>query len=123
MMTFLKKLGQILAKAAAVAAGIYPIVQPLLGSGKVAQVATTAVNDFTLMVNQIVTIETALQGVPGIQKLQAAIPLIANVIKTSEVVVGKKIQNEELFTKAVEEYAQATVDLLNAIHPDEAKTD
>jgi hypothetical protein len=50
------------------------------------------------------------------------IPLVANVIKTSEMVVGKKIDNEALFTQAVTEYAQATVDLLNSIHHDEAKT-
>lgn len=124
-MTFLKKLGQILLKVSGVALGIYPIVQPLLGSGKASQTAGTVVNDLSQVGAVIVQIETAFAAIPGstgAQKLQAAIPLVANIIKTSELVVGKKIANEELFTQAVTEYAQATVDLLNAIDQGEAKT-
>ena len=124
-MTFLKKLGQVLLKVIALAAGVGPIIQPFLGSGKAAQTTGTVVNDLTAIGSVIVQIETAFGAIPnstGAQKLQAAIPLVANIIKTSELVVGKKIANEALFTQAVTEYAQATVDLLNAIHPDEVKT-
>lgn len=124
-MTFLKKLGQVLLKVIGIAAGIGPLVTPFLGSGKASQVASTTVNDLTLVGQTVVQIETAFAAVPnstGAQKLQAAVPLVSNIIKTSELVVGKKIANEALFTQACQEYTQATVDLLNSIHPDEVKT-
>lgn len=121
-MSFLKKLGQILVNLAGIAAGVGPIIAPFLGSGKA--VVGTAVNDLTAIGSTIVQIETAFAAIPnstGTQKLQAAIPLVGNIIKTSELVAGKKIANEALFTQAIQEYTQATVDLLNSIHPDEAK--
>ncbi len=121
-MTFLKKLGQFLAKAGAiavniagVAAGIGPIIAPYIGT-KAAGVVGTVTNDLTLMAQQVVTIETALQGKTGADKLTALIPLVGGVLSTSELIAGKKIANEALYTKAVQEYAQASVDLLNAIH-------
>lgn len=121
MLTFLKKLGIILAKVGAVAAGVYPLVQPMLGSGKAAAVTTTVVNDFTLIMQRVVEIETALQGKPGTEKLSAAIPLIKNIVATSEAVAGKKIANEPLFDKGCEEVTQGVVDILNSIHPDAAQ--
>lgn len=124
-MTFLKKLGQILVNIAGIAAGVGPIIVPFLGSGKAAQVAGTAVNDLTAIGSTVVQIETAFAAIPnatGAQKLAAAIPLVGNIIKTSELVVGKKIANEALFTQAIQEYTQATVDLLNSIDQGEAKS-
>ena len=123
-MTFLKKLGTILLNVAGIATGVGPIIMPFLGSGKAAQVEGKVVNDLTSIGSLIVQIETAFAAVPGstgAQKLQAATPLVANVIRTSEMVSGKKIANEALFMQAVTEYTQATVDLLNSIHADEAK--
>lgn len=124
-MTFLKKLGQVLLKVMAVATGIGPIIEPLLGSGKAATGVTTGINDLTSIGQVVVQIETAFAAIPnstGAQKLAAVIPLVSNIIKTSELVVGKKIANEALFTQACTEYAQATVDLLNSIHPDAVQT-
>lgn len=121
MLTFLKKLGQILLNVAGVATSVGPILGPFLGSGK--GVVTTAVNDLTQIAQLVVQIETAFAAVPnstGQQKLQALVPLVANVISTSQVVIGKKIQNQEQFTKGCTEVAQGMVDILNAIHPDEA---
>ncbi len=124
-MSFLKKLGQVLLQVAGIATGIGPIIGPFLGSGKAASVTGTVVNDLTSIGSLVVQIETAFAAVPGstgAQKLQAAIPLVANVIKTSQLVSGKKIANQALFTQAVQEYVQATVDLLNSIDQSEAKT-
>ena len=118
-MTFLKKIGQILVNLAGIAAGVGPIITPFLGSGKAATIAGAAVNDLTAIGSTVVQIETAFAAIPnstGPQKLQAAIPLVGNIIKTSELVAGKKIANEALFTQAIQEYTQATVDLLNSIH-------
>ena len=121
-MTFLKKLGEILLKVVGIAAGVGPLVTPFFGSGKA--VTTTVVNDLTQIGQVVVQIETAFAAVPGstgAQKLQAAIPLVSNIIKTSELVVGKKIANEALFTQACQEMTQGVVDLLNAIDQSEAK--
>lgn len=124
-MTFLKKLGQVLLNVVGVATGVGPLIVPFLGSGKTSQVAGTVVNDLTSIGQLVVQIETAFAAVPnstGAQKLQALIPLVSNVVKTSELVAGKKIANTALFTQACQEYAQATVDLLNSIDQGEVKT-
>lgn len=123
-MTFLKKLGQVLATAGKVAAevsGLFPLVQPLLGQGKAAQVTGTVVNDFSAIAAQVTVIETALQGKAGTEKLAALIPLVTNIVKTSEVVSGKKISDDAMFSKGIQEIAQGMVDVLNSIHPDEVK--
>jgi hypothetical protein len=125
VMTFLKKLGQAIVNVAGIAAGIGPIITPFLGSGKAGQVAGTAVNDLTQIGQLVAQIEAAFASIPnatGAQKLSALVPLVANIIKTSEMVAGKKIANQALFTQAAQGFAQATVDLLNSIHPDEVKT-
>ncbi len=123
-MSFLKKLGTILANVAGIAVGIGPIITPFLGSGKVAAGATTAVNDLTSISSLVVTIEAAFASIPnstGAQKLQALVPLVANIIKTSEMVAGKKIADEAKFTLGCQEIAQGAVDVLNSIHEDAAK--
>ena len=122
-MTFLKKLGMVLAKIGTIAAALGGVALPFLGSGKASQVAGTVVNDLTSMGQRVAEIEAALQGKAGADKLAAVIPLIGNIVATSELVTGQKIQNEALFNTAVKGYAQATVDLLNALHPDGVKTD
>lgn len=124
-MTFLKKLGQVLLKIVGIAAGVGPVIQPFLGSGAAATTTATVTNDLTAIGSVIVQIETAFAAIPGstgAQKLQAAIPLVGNIIKTSELVTGKKIANEAMFTQAITEYAQATVDLLNSLDEGAVKT-
>ena len=117
-MTFLKKLGTVLLKIVGVVSGAEPLIQPLLGSGVTSTKVATVTNDLTQIgqvVTQIETAFAAVSGSTGAQKLQAATPLVGNIIKTSELVVGKKIANEALFTQAIQEYTQATVDLLNSL--------
>jgi hypothetical protein len=119
-LTFLKKLGQVLATVAGEVTGIEPLIMPFLGSGKASQVAQTVVtdvNDLTAMGQQVVTIETALQGKPGSDKLTAVIPLITNIVKTSELVAGKKILDEALFIKGCTWMSQGSVDVLNSLDP------
>jgi len=125
-LTFLKKLGQVLVNVAGIAVGIGPIITPFLGSGKVSGEIKTGINDFTAIGQAVAQIETAFAALPagttGPQKASALLPLVANIVKTSELVSGKKIQNEPLFIQACQEVGQGMVDLLNSIHPDEVKT-
>lgn len=120
-MTFLKKLGLILLKGAAFAAGLMPLVAPILGS-KVSGIVGTAANDLTLIGSKIVEIEAALAGKTGAEKFAAARLLVGGIIRTSELVSGKEIADEVVFQKGVDEITQGVVDLLNSIKHDEAKT-
>ena len=122
-MSFLKKLGQILAKAVAIAAGVGPIVLPFLGSSKAQTVGTTAMNDLT-QITQIVTQVEAVVQTPGsgAQKLASATPLVLGILKTSEAFAGKKLKDEALASKGAQEVVQGIVDFMNAIDEGEVKT-
>jgi len=121
-MTFLKKLSTILANVAGIAVGIGPIIQPFLGSGKAASVEAAAVNDLT-QVAQIVTMVEAVVQTPGSgsAKLQAATPLVLQILKTSQAFSGKKISNEALAEKAAADIVTGVVEFMNAIDAGEAK--
>ncbi len=124
-MNFLKKLGTIIANVAGIAAGVGPIITPFLGSGKAAQVEGKTVNDLTQIGSLVLLLQAAFDKVPGdtgAMKLQAAIPLVANIVKTSELVSGKKIADDAKFTLGCQEIAQGVVDVLGSIHADEAKS-
>lgn len=118
--SFLKKLGQVLAKGAAIAMGVEPLILPLLGSAQAP--AIKAVNDLTAIGQVVVQAEALIQGDgSGPQKLAAATPLVANVIKTSELLSGKKIANEAAFTAACQGITSNMADLLNSLSPDSVK--
>ena len=122
-MSFLKKLGLVLAQVGATAVGLGPIVAPLFGSGagKVIQVAATVANDLTAIGSVIAQIETALQGKEGVEKFRAAVALVGPIVRTSQLVSGKKIADEALLQKGIEGITQGVVDVLNAIHQDSVK--
>lgn len=121
-MSFLKKLGTILANAAGIAVGVGPIIQPFLGSGKASQIEATVVNDLT-QISQIVTMVESVVQTPGsgAQKLAAATPLVLQILKTSQAFSGKKIANEALAEKAAADIVTGVVEFMNAINADEAQ--
>ena len=121
-MSVLKKLGQLLFKGLLLAEGIQPLITPLLGSGRAARIEGTVVNDFTSIGTVVVQIETALQGKPGADKLEAAIPLVRSIVMTSEMVIGKKVADDAKLTKGIEELTQAVYDILDSLHGDAVKT-
>src|SRR5688572_18451498 len=122
-MSFLKKLGLVLAQVGATAVGLGPIVAPLFGSGagKVIQVAATVANDLTAIGSVIAQIETALQGKEGVEKFRAAVALVGPIVRTSQLVSGKKIADEALLQKGIEGITQGVVDVLNSISADSVK--
>jgi hypothetical protein len=123
-MTFLSKLGKVLATVVnilSVAAGIGPIIGPYLGSAgaKVAGAVSTAVNDLTSIGQVVLQAEALIQGTgTGATKLAAASPLVAQIIKTSELVSGHKIADEALFMAGCTKITSGMADVLNALHPD-----
>lgn len=120
-MSFLKKLGLTLVTVASDVLGLAPFVSPLitglLGSNPKAQaVASTVINDFSKVGQVVVQTEAILQGAGnGAQKLQAATPLVAQIIKTSELLAGKKIANEALFIQGAQKITSGTADVLNSL--------
>jgi hypothetical protein len=116
-MTFLKKLGSILAQGIAVATGVWPLVSGLFGSNtKAQQTGTTIVNDLSSIGAVVVQAEALIQGTgTGSQKLAAAAPLVANIVKTSELVAGHQIANETLFIQGCTDLTNAVAEILNSL--------
>lgn len=123
-MTFLKKLGSVLAKGLAVATGIWPLVSGLFGSDtKVTEYVPGVINDLSQIAGIVVQVEAVVQTPgSGAAKLQAAAPLVANVIRTSQLISGKKIANETLFVQGCTKITDGMADVLNSLHPDAAQT-
>jgi hypothetical protein len=122
-MTFLKKLGQFLAKAAAIELGLGPLLQPFLGSaavtGSAAPVASVVINDLTQVANIATMVEAVIQTPgAGAQKLAAATPLVLQVLRTSQAFAGKKIANEALAEKGASDVVSGIVEFMNAIDPE-----
>ena len=128
-MTFLKKLGSILAKGLAMATGIWPIVQGFFGSSTspvvhgAVEYVPTIINDLTQIAGIVVQVEAIIQTPgSGADKLKAATPLVANVVRTSELISGKKIANDTLFIQGCGKLTDGMADILNSLHPDAAQT-
>jgi hypothetical protein len=124
-MSFLKKLGMVVAQVGALALGIGPLVSPLFGSkgDKVGGDIATVANDLTLIAQVVVQIETALQGQTGADKRRAAIALIGPIIKTSQIVSGKKIADAALLETGIGQITDGVVAVLNSIHEESIKTE
>src|SRR5579862_4153702 len=127
-MTFLQKLGSILAtgvRIAAEAAGIAPLVAPFLGSAapKVENAIATGATDLTQVGQVVVSAEALLQGPgSGASKLAAATPLVQSIVQTSQLVDGKKIAYPTLFTQGCSKITSGVADVLNSLHEDAVKT-
>jgi hypothetical protein len=114
-MTFLKRLGQVLAQGIAVAAGIWPLAGQFFGA-KGQQVATTVINDLTQIGGIVTQVEAIIQTPgSGAVKLQAAVPLVVNIVKTSEMVSGHKIANETLFIEGCTDITSGVAKILNSL--------
>lgn len=124
-MSFLKKLGLVLAQVGAAAVGIGPLVAPLFGSAgsRVVQVGAQVANDLTAISSVVVQIETALQGKEGAEKFRAAVALVGPIIRTSQLVSGKKVADEVLLQKGIEEVTQGVVDVLNSLKAESVDTE
>ena len=121
-MGFLAKLASFIIKGVALAAGLGPLLGPLLGSSKAGQAVATGINDFNAIGSVIVQMEVALEGKTGADKLAAAIPLVKSIVLTSEMVSGKKIANDAKFTLGIQELTQGIYDIIESIHEDAVKT-
>lgn len=114
-MSFLSTLGKILSVGEEVVGVFFPVLKPFLGSGALAKDVTTGVNDFTQIGSVIVGVEAAFQTPGSMQvKLQAALPQVANIVRTSEMLINHKVANEPEFIAGVQDLVNAFVRITNA---------
>ncbi len=118
-MTFLKKLGVILAKGTQILTGVGPFVPQYENQ-------VTKVKDIvTEILDVVVTVEaiSAAMSSPlsGPDKLKAATPLITQLILKSDQFTGKNVSNPALFQEGIVKITNGFVDVLNSIDPTEVK--
>lgn len=118
-MKFLSKLGQIISKVTAIATGIAPLFpQYDKETGKVVD----TLNGVAAIVMNVEVFGTVL-GTPGADKLKAATPLVAQIILQSDMMTGKKINDQALFKAGVEKVTAGIADILNSIKDSEIEED
>lgn len=118
MKSWLKRIGEVAAKGAVAVSGIdrfLPVLRAI--APQAAQDELQAVENtlpkIAHAIEQVEMVGAAL-GLPGDQKLKAAIPLVGQALLHSPLLKGKKVQDEALFLRACQKYADATADLLNS---------
>lgn len=123
-MTFLKKLGLIVAKGTAALMGLDPIIKQLLpdAGDKIVDVVEHDLVQIAAVIGTVEAVGVSLQ-LPGPQKLAAAGPLVGQVVLKSSLLAGKKIANPELFQRGCTKLGDGMADVLNSLHEDGAKED
>ena len=124
-MSFLKKFGQIAGEVGKVAlsvAGVAPYVQAALpGQSEKIQIVSADLAQIATIAQEVEVIGQAL-SLPGTQKLQAATPLVAQVILQSSLLANHKISNPALFAQGSQKIADGMADVLNSLK-DEVATE
>jgi hypothetical protein len=122
-MSFLKKFGQVILKVVGLASGFEPMLQPLLGTlgSKVSAIEQTVVGDLTKIAGVIGTAEAMIGAIndpnakTGADKLKAATPFVAQVVQSTEFMLGKKIHDTALFAQGCTKITDGMADVLNSI--------
>ena len=119
-MSLLKKIGIVSANIAGIIAGVGPLILP----GR-QNVIDGVLDVFQEVIAAIATVEQigAALGMAGADKFKAAIPLMGQIIGRSVLVRTHGIKDQALYTKAMEGFAQASVDLLNSLDSKKVKTE
>ena len=122
-MTFLKKLGIILAKGVQIAAGFGPMVSAVAPKyvGNLA-IVSKSLSEIAALVAQVEVMGIAL-GLSGAQKLEAATAAAVNIVLQSAMMVGRTIDNPALFRQGVQKVVNGVVDILNSLKDDIETTD
>jgi hypothetical protein len=118
-MSLLKKIGIVSVNIAGIIAGVGPLIAP----GRSSAIAG-ALDVFQEVLGAIATVEQvgAAVNMDGAAKFKAAMPLIGQVIGRTVLVQTHGIKDQALYTKAMEGFGQASVDLLNSLDSKQVKT-
>lgn len=121
--SFLKQFGLDVLKGIQIFEGIEPVATQALQAAGVPVTTVEKIDSLDQMVGSALSIEGSFaaafgpQNKTGVAKLQALIPQIQQIVANAQAASGKKIGDPALFTKSMQEYAQATVDLVNSWQP------
>lgn len=118
-MGWLKLIGLGIVKGAQIFTGFSPMVKAHLSDKGDAVVDhfNDTLNQAAMIVVQVEAIGAALK-LTGNQKLEAATPLITQLILKSDLMIGKKIDNQALFTEGVQNIVDGVVKVLNSTKED-----
>ena len=116
----LKGIGEAIVNAAGIVTGVGPLLTGIIPAGsKAATVETTVTSDLSQIANIVTLVESAFTAVSsaktGTLKLQAAAPLVSQVIQNSSILAGHKISNPTLFNQGVVDVTNGVVEILNSI--------
>lgn len=120
-MTFLSKLGGIIATVAGLFAGFGGVIQKQWpGSSGIIE---TVSKDIAEVGNIVAEVEAfgQLKGLSGADKAKMAGPLVAQVLLSGSLLSGKKIADPIAFQAACVTIAGGVADVLNSVHPDATK--
>lgn len=119
-MHWLKLIGIGIIKGAQIFTGFGPAIKAGLSDkgDAVYDRFTDTLNQAASIVVQVEAIGVALK-LTGNQKLEAATPLIAQLILKSDLMVGKKIDNPAMFQEGVQNLVDAVVKILNSTNDSE----
>jgi hypothetical protein len=119
-LSLLKRIGVVSLNIAGIIAGVGPLITPGRGSA-----IAGALDVFQEVLGAIATVEQigAAINLDGPAKFKAAIPLMGQIFGRSVLVRTHGIKDQALYSKAMEGYAQASVDLLNALDSKKVKTE
>lgn len=119
-MSFLKKLGTVLANVGGMAIGVgrLPLAIPVFAEDRDRLVERGGLSELKSIENVIVQMESMGQtlGLAGPGKLKAAVPLVAQVILGSSLMIGRSIASMDLFISGVRKIADGIADVLNSFH-------
>lgn len=117
-MGFLKKIGSIILKGAAIATGYGPMIGALAPAA--AGTVTRVTDIFSKLAGLVITGEAMGQALklPGDQKLAAVTPLAIQMILQSDVMLGRKVKDQAKFAAASATIVSGLADLLNSLDDD-----
>lgn len=119
--SILKKIGQVMT---AVVTGSQ-VLGPIINQTVPASVQPTVVkvedklNDIFKAIFTVETVANTLTdpaAKTGAQKLAMLIPLVQDIVASSQLVTGKSVGDPQLFTEGVKEVAEGAVKIINALH-------
>jgi hypothetical protein len=119
--SFLKQFGLDVLKGVQIFEGIEPIASAAVSA--ISPTVGAKLDSIDSMAGAALTVESSFAAAfgpnnqTGPAKFAALVPQIQQIVTASQFMIGKQVADPALFTKAMQEYAQATADCLNSLKP------
>lgn len=120
--SFLKQFGLDVLKGVQILEGIAPVaVTAAQAAGAISTTTAGKVDTMTQMLAAALDVEQSFASAfgptnpTGAAKFAALVPKVQQIVLDGETIAGKQVGDPALFTKAMQEYTQASVDLANSL--------